>query len=156
MQALSGVTFISCNNKIRYEIFCRKCGILPWKILVGEITLNSLFLGESIQVRVKIDAIPNPKVQWRKGNWLSIDDGGRHIVKSDPDTGNYSMTIKVGFRFAAFSGYVWIWDERKSVRTGFYAAFRLSLRTSVILLRPGFKRNLPLVLRSPSHRARYS
>nr|XP_039274734.1 muscle M-line assembly protein unc-89-like [Styela clava] len=50
--------------------------------------------GEKIEVRVKIEGNPNPKVVWRKGNWLSIDDGGRYIVKGDPSTSTYTMTIK--------------------------------------------------------------
>lgn len=52
-------------------------------------------IGVRLEFRCKIESNPAPKVQWRKGQWLSIDDGGRYIVKKDPDIATYTMAIKV-------------------------------------------------------------
>ncbi|XP_078483134.1 twitchin-like [Ciona intestinalis] len=47
-----------------------------------------------IEVRCTIEGNPTPKVVWRKGQWLQIDDGGRYDVKRSIDSGSCTMAIK--------------------------------------------------------------
>ena len=48
-----------------------------------------------LELRCKVEGNPFPKVVWRKGKWLQIDDGGRYDVTKNHETGLCIMAIKV-------------------------------------------------------------
>ncbi|XP_076817561.1 myosin-binding protein C, slow-type-like [Clavelina lepadiformis] len=51
--------------------------------------------GERTEACCIVAGNPIPKVVWRKGQWLQLDDGGRYNIKRNTETGECSMAIKV-------------------------------------------------------------
>jgi len=50
--------------------------------------------GKRLEVTCVVGGNPFPKVSWKKGQWLQLDDGGRFEVKCDPETGKCLFAIK--------------------------------------------------------------
>jgi len=51
--------------------------------------------GERLEFRCTVEGNPFPKVNWKKGQWMQLDDGGRYEVKRNVETGVCSLAIKV-------------------------------------------------------------
>nr|CAB3255636.1 immunoglobulin superfamily member 22-like [Phallusia mammillata] len=50
--------------------------------------------GERLVFSCTVEGSPFPKVSWKKGQWLQLDDGGRYEVKANPGSGICTMAIK--------------------------------------------------------------
>jgi len=50
--------------------------------------------GKRVEMKCRVGGTPFPKVSWKKGQWLQLDDGGRFEVTCDPETGNCMLAIK--------------------------------------------------------------
>jgi len=50
--------------------------------------------GKRLEVFITVGGSPFPKVSWKKGQWLQLDDGGRFNVTCDQETGKCMLAIK--------------------------------------------------------------
>lgn len=51
------------------------------------------FTGNTAIFRCKVKGEPTPEIQWSKGKWNKLKDGGRYKIFQDETTGEHVMEI---------------------------------------------------------------
>ena len=92
-------------------------------------SLDLQFLGSRLEFECVVEGNPFPKVIWRKGQWLQIDDGGRYDVRRNPETGLCTMAIKVRGQFCDQK------DEGTSITYSHKAEVPTSAQINIVFMR---------------------